>query len=469
MRDYRTIVRQLSATSLALLLGLICIITPHPQAASTETNLTTMADEFLVPPANDNFAAAQVISGTGGTAAVTNVEATGETGEPNHAGSSLPLNSVWYRWTAPSNLSMTFLTFGGGLNTTIAVYTGPSVNALTLVAANDNAPNASVSSVTFAATGFTIYHIAVDGSGAATGTLTGGLRWGINRAESTQQGDYDDLGGSDFAVFRLSMGMGIWYILHTGTGAITSMHWGGGSDRLLPGSYDGTHTNICVWRESGGSGTFYKAPGLFAGARTQPWGLIGDRPVLGDFDGDDKDDFAIWRATTSAVFYVLRSSNSTLLAQPWGNGDTDFIVPGDYDGDGKTDFSVLRTGGGAQTFYVQRSSDGTLLAQTWGLATDLAVAGDYDGDGKSDFVAWRSSSNTFYVLRSSDGTNYAVTWGLPSDVPAPGDYDADGRTDITVWRPSNGTFYVLRSSTGTLLAQPWGMAGDLVVAFVNVH
>src|SRR5213593_4436723 len=55
---------------------------------------------YATAPNNDNFAAAQAITGTSGSITGTNVEATKEAGEPNHAGNAGG-KSVWYSWTAP--------------------------------------------------------------------------------------------------------------------------------------------------------------------------------------------------------------------------------------------------------------------------------------------------------------------------------------------------------------------------------
>ena len=107
-----------------------------------------------------------------GTRTGSNSGATGEAGEPNHAGVSLPLNSVWYRFTAASSGSVKLDTCGGtNFDTTLAAYTGSSVNALTQVAANDNACGTR-SRITFTAVAGTTYHVALDGKGAAVGSFT---------------------------------------------------------------------------------------------------------------------------------------------------------------------------------------------------------------------------------------------------------------------------------------------------------
>src|SRR4029077_11861747 len=93
----------------------------------------------VVLSCQDNFASATQLPGTSaGTASGSNAGATGESGEPNHANNSSPLNSVWCKWTAPASGLVTFDTTGSDFDTTLAVYTGSSVSALTQVAANNN-------------------------------------------------------------------------------------------------------------------------------------------------------------------------------------------------------------------------------------------------------------------------------------------------------------------------------------------
>jgi alpha-tubulin suppressor-like RCC1 family protein len=121
-------------------------------------------------PCSNAFVGAPTLAGANGSAFGSTVGATGETGEPNHAGNSGALNSVWCRWTAPAAGTVTIDTTGSSFDTTLGVYTGAAVNALTQVAANDNiAAGNTRSRVTFAATQGTVYRIAIDGV-SATGT-----------------------------------------------------------------------------------------------------------------------------------------------------------------------------------------------------------------------------------------------------------------------------------------------------------
>ena len=122
------------------------------------------------PPANDNFVAAATLTGPSVSATGTNVNATKETGEPNHGGNTGG-KSVWWKWTAPSSGDVVIDTNGSNFDTLLGVYTGSAVNALTLIAGDNNGGPNLTSRVTFAATAGVIYRIAVDGTGGLSGNI----------------------------------------------------------------------------------------------------------------------------------------------------------------------------------------------------------------------------------------------------------------------------------------------------------
>lgn len=133
------------------------------------------------PPPNDNFANATTLQ-AGQTVTGSNVGATFETGETEH-NAQFPDSggaSVWWRFVAPVSGTFTVNTCGSSFDTVLAVYTGNAINALTLVAGNDDAASGPCSGtnqsyVSFNAVAGTAYSIVVDGynggSGAATGTI----------------------------------------------------------------------------------------------------------------------------------------------------------------------------------------------------------------------------------------------------------------------------------------------------------
>jgi len=98
------------------------------------------------------------------TGTATNAAATAEPAEPAHLGDPAA-RSVWWRWTAPSTGLAQVDTIGTGFNTRLSVYTGTTLAALRLVAANlgsDEAPD-SESVVRFQAVSGTSYALCVDG------------------------------------------------------------------------------------------------------------------------------------------------------------------------------------------------------------------------------------------------------------------------------------------------------------------
>jgi hypothetical protein len=133
---------------------------------------------ILTRPVNDTFINATSIAGNAGQASGTNVAATKEAGEPNHAGNAGG-KSVWWRWTAPASGSVTITTAGSDFDTLLAVYTGSAVSVLDLVAQDDNDGNpGGTSTVMFAAQARTTYQIAVDGANGAGGVVA--LNWSLS-------------------------------------------------------------------------------------------------------------------------------------------------------------------------------------------------------------------------------------------------------------------------------------------------
>jgi len=123
-------------------------------------------------PLNDNFGAATVLTGARVTKiGESNTGASAEPGEPLHAGQSGGA-SIWYSWTPSASGTTAISTAGSNIDTLVAVYVGPSVNALTTIASNDDATNTTLTSrVLFNATGGTVYRIAVDGYVGEQGSI----------------------------------------------------------------------------------------------------------------------------------------------------------------------------------------------------------------------------------------------------------------------------------------------------------
>jgi subtilisin family serine protease len=153
--------------------GLYAVTVSNAFGQTTSRNISVAIELVSVRPPNDNFADASPLGGTSGRTNGTNTSATGENSEPDHAGVSLPIASVWWRWTAPADGTATFDTLGSNYDTTLAIYTGQSLVNRSLVGENDDVELGRIvqSTVTFTATAGTTYHIAVAGYDGATGQI----------------------------------------------------------------------------------------------------------------------------------------------------------------------------------------------------------------------------------------------------------------------------------------------------------
>lgn len=125
-------------------------------------------------PPNDHFASATVLSNITNFVTGSNIGATAEPGERDHA-ESVCSNSVWWSWQAPFTGSVGISTAGTPFDTLLSVYLGDSVSNLEVIADNDDDINGGFgvvsSSVVFRALAGETYRIAVDGYNGATGTV----------------------------------------------------------------------------------------------------------------------------------------------------------------------------------------------------------------------------------------------------------------------------------------------------------
>jgi hypothetical protein len=119
---------------------------------------------------NDAFANRLQMTGTFDYVVGNNVGATYEANEPYHW-QTTGYQSVWWQWQAPVSGSVTISTAGSSFDTILAAYTGASLSGLSLMANNDDYGGNMTSQISFFATAGTVYQIAVDGYGTASGSI----------------------------------------------------------------------------------------------------------------------------------------------------------------------------------------------------------------------------------------------------------------------------------------------------------
>ena len=135
----------------------------------------SLVANFASKPNNNDFAAAQQITGNSGSASGSNLNATKEAGEPSHAGNSGG-TSIWYLWTPSASGAATIDTLQSNFDTLLAVYMGNDLNLLNELASNDDAAGGGLQSrVTFNANAGVTYRIVIDGYNGAIGTTM--LHW----------------------------------------------------------------------------------------------------------------------------------------------------------------------------------------------------------------------------------------------------------------------------------------------------
>ncbi len=208
------------------------------------------------PPANDPFAGATPLAGSPGTVAGSNVEATKETGEPNHQGGSGGA-SIWYAWSPPADGEYRFDTCGSSFDSLVGVYTGATVDTLTPVGQSDFVASCNFKGrVTFTASTAITYHIAIDGHQGATGSTV--LSWSqvirppndnLAAAEAIPATSSGTLGGSNVSATKelgepnhagKGGGASIWYVWTPPVTGIFTFDTCGSSFDTLLAVYTGT-------------------------------------------------------------------------------------------------------------------------------------------------------------------------------------------------------------------------------------
>ncbi len=340
---------------------------------------------------NDNFASAQVITGTSGKVSTGNFGATAETGEPNHAGASGG-HSIWYRWTPPRNGVVAFSTAYSSFDTVLAVYTGAAANTLSLVASNDDINAGKTSWLSFNAVVGTTYQIAVDGHGPAVGSVV--LTW-------TQ-------GGSDFDADGLS-------------------------DLVLQNP---TSLQVSIGHVNGSALTSYKV----LNALPSGWQVA----AVGDFNADGMPDLVLQNPTSRQVSigFVTGSTVGSfhyLATLPSG---WQVAGAGDFNGDGQPDL-VLENPTSHQVSIGSVSAlvlTGYQVLKTLPPGWHVVGTGDFNGDGQADIVLQNPTTNQVSIGYVSGSTisSYQVLKTLPSGwrLVGAGDLNSDGQPDLVLQNAS---------------------------------
>jgi len=328
-----------------------------------------------IPPANDNFANAEAVTGISGQKTGTNAGATKEAGEPNHAGSAGG-RSVWWRWTAPASGSTTVNTFGSAFDTLLAVYTGTQVNSLTLVAANDDSGGLLQSSVTFSASAGTTYNVAVDGFEGGSGNTV--LNWVLSPPAPTGVAASDGTYTDKARVTWNSVGPGAYY-------------------RVSRGANPGSKTDIGSWQ----TGTAYDDTSATPGVTYYYWVRTATDAAGANASGYSSSDTG-WRALSPpAGFSASDGAYSDRVRATWSSVS------------GATHYRVYRaaSAGGAKTalgsWQTGLSYDDT--SATPGVTYHYSAAAAVDNSGSR--ASAYSTENAGYATAVMRSLEVISTYG----------------------------------------------------------
>jgi hypothetical protein len=115
----------------------------------------------------DNFADALVLNTSGLT--ISNLGASNEANEPTHAGVTNDA-SVWMKFTPNNTNDYIFDTFGSGIDTVLAIYSGNTITALTKLANNDDSVD-ETSRVKVNLVAGNTYYLAIAGKNSSEGNV----------------------------------------------------------------------------------------------------------------------------------------------------------------------------------------------------------------------------------------------------------------------------------------------------------
>ncbi len=233
----------------------------------TYANPNNQPPSPLVAP-NNHFTNATTVTGFVAALRGHNTNATLEADEPQHLPGATGGRSVWWRWTAPADMTAVWITDGSGFDTVLSAYTGAAVDGLTRVASDDNSGAGDAARISFDAVAGTTYFLAVDGFGITVGPIelalnpagndhfsncvaivTGsGSLTGSSRGTSREPGEnfHANIGGSNSVWFCFTPGFG---------GTFTFDTIGSSYDTMLAvytGESVGALTAVAADNDSGG-------------------------------------------------------------------------------------------------------------------------------------------------------------------------------------------------------------------------
>jgi alpha-tubulin suppressor-like RCC1 family protein/sugar lactone lactonase YvrE len=347
-------------------------------------------------PLNDSFDLAGPMTGTFAQLYASNIGASKEAGEPDIAG-EVGGHSLWWKWTAPAEGTVVLTTRSALFTPLMAVYTGASVDALTLVSSSGQGV------VTFNAAAGATYNIAVDGPGSATGTVllalnpSGIISWGATANAPSAIGPVSGMSGDDSGILSLKrdgsvvswIGNGETFTgMPAGLSDVTAV--AAGSSYRLALKSDGT---VVSW----GSGTAAPSSSVLANVVAIAAGYGNGVALKGDGT------IASWgnlipsstASQVSGVVGISAKNYNYLLLRSDGS-----VIGGGNSSSPPSGLSGIVAVAAGGNFGLALKSDGTVVS--WGTISSL------DSSLNNNLIAIAAGVDHALALKS-DGT--VVAWG----------------------------------------------------------
>jgi subtilisin family serine protease len=437
--------------------GLYHVVVSNATGSATSRQAFVAVEQTELNPDNDHFYGGRELAGMDGRLTDENSLATGQAGEPDHAGVAMPLASLWYHWTAPRYGSLVVNTYGSDFDTVLAAYQGNTVSALTTIAANDDAVGLQ-SEIAFSVVAGERYWLAVDGYADASGTVALDYRLtadstpvliirGDGAMSFTAQGgtgSFDLFANREWGAFCDAP----WITItagHSGTDDATVSY------AVAPNA-DMAARRATIWVPITAAGAGAGEDALVriftvsqAGQR-----LSGEAGWAPDFDGDGRADLYTVEVTgTSAPSWQISFSSGGTQSAAFGTADS-LPLSGDFNGDGRDDVAVFESG----EWSISTDYGNSAAYYHFGDENSIPVPADYDGDGVTDLGVYQRYAHPLGAYMAGQWYQYSLVrgylgtavWGNYGYAPASADYDGDGLADMAVHDPVTGLWYVHYSS-----------------------
>lgn len=490
--------------------GFYRVSASNGSGSATSREVRVAINPVVVNPSSDNFASRLLLSGSTGRTTADNSSATGEAGEPNHANVSSPLNSLWFAWQAPADGDLVIDTVGSNFDTTLAVYLGTAVSALTPVASNDDAEGRQ-SRVQFKVAAGTTYMIAVDGYSSRTGNIilnhsftpsADGGTPNDNFADrsamqpnqnynSSNENATGESGEPNHHGVSAPLNSVWWQWTAPGNGAAEIATTGSDFDTTLAAytgtalnsltavasndDYDGVQSRIRFQVRAGER--YMIAVDGYSSARGNVQLRMSFDPSFNyrqrpDFDGNGRADLLWQNSTTGQVAAWLRGQAGGFTGVYMGVASASWIMAGfgDFNNDGQADLLWRNRTTGQTAAWIMNGTRYVRSAVIANVSKDweISAVGDFNGDGQSD-ILWRRTSDGLLAQWIMNGTAYqsARYVGQMRDpnwqIVGTGDFDGLGPCDDIVWHNrSNGTLAVWNMNGTSMVSGRYiGILSDL--------